>query len=54
MQSGSINRRTVEDMRQDIADLRAKLELNLATNPGVIEQYERREKEVCGFGSAVL
>lgn len=43
---GHFMQRDVDDIRQELDDLRAKLELNLATNSGVIEQYERRQREV--------
>ncbi|EJD01702.1 P-loop containing nucleoside triphosphate hydrolase protein [Fomitiporia mediterranea MF3/22] len=45
-ESGEVQRMSVEDIEQDLANLRAQLELNLATNAGVIETYERRQREI--------
>lgn len=33
-------------MRQELENFRAKLELNMATNPGVVEQFEKRQRQV--------
>ncbi|TDL30065.1 P-loop containing nucleoside triphosphate hydrolase protein [Rickenella mellea] len=41
-----IHQRDAEEIRQELADQKAKLELNSATNAGVIEQYERRQQEI--------
>lgn len=38
--------RTSEEISQDLENQKAKLELNFATNAGVIEQYENRKREV--------
>ena len=36
----------MEEIEGNLETNKAQLELNAATNPGVIEQYERRQKEV--------
>ena len=53
-QSGEIATRSAEEYGDLIENLRAQLELNLVTNAGVIEQYERRQKEVCDMSLFVL
>ncbi|KAI5121182.1 hypothetical protein M0805_005983 [Coniferiporia weirii] len=45
-ESGSINSRDCEDIQQELENLRAQLSLNLATNAGVIEQYEKRKRDI--------
>jgi hypothetical protein len=42
----------VDDLKFELETLRQKLELVLATDPGVIEQYEQRKDEVCSTGSS--
>lgn len=44
----------IDDIQQDLANLKAQLELNLATNAGVIETYERRQREVRCIAFSVL
>jgi structural maintenance of chromosomes protein 5 len=41
-----IELRDTEQLTTDLETERANLEMNLNTNPGVIEQYEKRKKEV--------
>src|SRR5712672_1683921 len=38
--------RSADQLRDELETLRQKLELVLGTDPGVIEQYERRKEEV--------
>jgi hypothetical protein len=59
-QSGKAHERSADQLRDELETLRQKLELVLGTDPGVIEQYERRKEEVrspvspdCHFGSEV-
>jgi hypothetical protein len=46
-QSGKAHERSADQLRDELETLRQKLELVLGTEPGVIEQYERRKEEVC-------
>jgi chromosome segregation ATPase len=39
--------RNMEQLEADLETQKANLEMNLNTNPGVVEQYEKRKKEVC-------
>ena len=39
--------RTTHELRAELETQEANLEMNLNTNPGVVEQYEKRKKEVC-------
>ncbi|KAF7432634.1 Structural maintenance of chromosomes protein 5 [Pleurotus ostreatus] len=41
-----IEQRSAEQLEADLEEQRNRLELNLNTNPGVIEQYERRKQEI--------
>ncbi|KAN0097138.1 P-loop containing nucleoside triphosphate hydrolase protein [Tylopilus felleus] len=43
---GSVHDRTVEELRADLEIQHANLEMIMQTNPGVIEQYERRQAEI--------
>lgn len=45
-QSGKAHERSADQLRDELETLRQKLELVLGTEPGVIEQYERRKEEV--------
>lgn len=38
--------RSLEELQTDLDTQRANLELNLNTNPGVVEQYEKRKRDV--------
>ncbi|SRR6266576_4082876 len=38
--------RSLEELQTELETQKANLELNLMTNPGVVEQYERRKQEV--------
>ena len=46
MQDGSVHDRSVEQLRTDLDVQRANLDMITQTNPGVVEQYERRKNEV--------
>jgi hypothetical protein len=39
----------VDQLKDELETLQQKLELVLATDPGVIDQYERRKEEVCSI-----
>ncbi len=45
-QAGQIANRSADDLRQELSELKAKLDLNLATNSGVVEQFEKRQDDV--------
>ncbi|KAG5721327.1 Structural maintenance of chromosomes protein 5, partial [Termitomyces sp. T112] len=38
--------RTVDELQAELNRQQAKLELNLNTNPGVVEQYEKRKRDI--------
>ncbi|PFH50400.1 hypothetical protein AMATHDRAFT_61100 [Amanita thiersii Skay4041] len=38
--------RSLEELQEEMENQKAKLELNLNTNPGIVEQYERRKAEI--------
>jgi hypothetical protein len=46
-QDGSVHDRSVEQLRTELDVQRANLDMITQTNPGVVEQYERRKNEVC-------
>lgn len=46
--------RTVEELRADLEVHQANLEMIMQTNPGVIEQYERRQADVCPSPFVIL
>ncbi|KDR84246.1 hypothetical protein GALMADRAFT_703330 [Galerina marginata CBS 339.88] len=41
-----IDKRSVEDLQAELETQRANLEMNLNTNPGVVEQYEKRKRDI--------
>ncbi|KIK95336.1 hypothetical protein PAXRUDRAFT_25548 [Paxillus rubicundulus Ve08.2h10] len=43
---GSVHDRTVEQLRAELEIQQANLEMIMQTNPGVVEQYERRKEEI--------
>jgi hypothetical protein len=45
----AIDFRTVEELKAELETQKAKLDLNMITNPGVIEQYEQRKLDVSTF-----
>jgi len=42
-----VDMRGVEELRAELDTARAKLELNMNTDDGVVRQYEKRQEEVC-------
>jgi len=45
-ESGKAHERSADQLRDELETLQQKLELVLGTDPGVIEQYERRKEEI--------
>lgn len=45
-QSGQKDERTAEELHQELATLRAQLEMNMQTNAGVVEQFRKRQAEI--------
>ncbi|EIW76265.1 P-loop containing nucleoside triphosphate hydrolase protein [Coniophora puteana RWD-64-598 SS2] len=43
---GSVHARTVNELRAELETQEANLEMIMQTNPGVVEQYERRKQEI--------
>ncbi|KAI6040437.1 hypothetical protein EDC04DRAFT_1511156 [Pisolithus marmoratus] len=43
---GSVHERTVDQLRAELETQKANLDLIMITNPGVVEQYERRKAEI--------
>ncbi|KAF8967457.1 P-loop containing nucleoside triphosphate hydrolase protein [Flammula alnicola] len=41
-----VDTRTVEELQAELETQRANLEMNLNTNPGVVEQYEKRKRDI--------
>jgi multidrug resistance efflux pump len=41
-----IDTRTLDELQAEMDTQRANLEMNLSTNPGVVEQYEKRKRDV--------
>jgi structural maintenance of chromosomes protein 5 len=44
--SEDVDLRSLEELRAELETQKANLDLNLATNPGVVEQYEKRKRDV--------
>ena len=49
LQSGKAHERTADQLKDELETLQQKLELVLAADPGVVDQYERRKDEVCSI-----
>lgn len=45
-ENGEAHRKTSEEVKDDLQNQRQRLELVLQTNPGVVDQYERRKAEI--------
>lgn len=43
---GDIDMRSLDELQAELDTQRANLEMNINTNPGVVEQYEKRKKDV--------
>ena len=51
-ENGTAEQRDVEELENELETQKSRLDLVIATNPGVIDQYERRRAEVrigCGL-----
>jgi len=46
--SDGVDLRSLDELRAELETQRAALDLNLNTNPGVVEQYEKRKRDVSG------
>ncbi|KAF8887234.1 hypothetical protein CPB84DRAFT_1786919 [Gymnopilus junonius] len=42
----AIDKRSVEELQAELETQQANLEMNLNTNPGVVEQYEKRKRDI--------
>lgn len=42
-----VDLRSVDELQAELETQQANLEMNLNTNPGVVEQYEKRKRDVC-------
>lgn len=52
-ESGKAHERSADQLRDELETLRQKLELVLGTDPGVIEQYERRKDEITSLNKKI-
>ncbi|KAL4076371.1 hypothetical protein J3A83DRAFT_2194372 [Scleroderma citrinum] len=50
---GSVHERTVDQLRAELDVQKANLDMILLTNPGVVEQYERRKEEIEDLGRKI-
>lgn len=50
--SDGVELRTMDELHAELETQQANLEMNLNTNPGVVEQYEKRKKEVSDWSTA--
>jgi len=41
-----VDPRSLDELQAEMDTQRANLEMNLSTNPGVVEQYEKRKRDV--------
>ena len=48
-QGDELARISTDNVREELADKRAELSVSLDANSGVVDAYERREREVRGF-----
>ena len=48
-QSGKLNEMTADGVEAEMQEVKAELEMNLATNGNVLEQFQRRKAEVSLF-----
>jgi chromosome segregation ATPase len=47
--ASGVDFRTVDELQAELETQRANLDMNLNTNPGVIEEYEKRKRDVRAF-----
>ncbi|GLB34268.1 putative P-loop containing nucleoside triphosphate hydrolase protein [Lyophyllum shimeji] len=48
-----VDLRTLDELQADLETQRANLDLNLNTNPGVVEQYEKRKRDIEQLGKTI-
>ncbi|KIL63939.1 hypothetical protein M378DRAFT_78988 [Amanita muscaria Koide BX008] len=51
--SEGVDVRSLDELKEDLETQKANLELNSITNPGIIEQYERRKEEIGNLEGSV-
>lgn len=47
--ASGVDFRTVDELQAELETQRANLDMNLNTNPGVVEEYEKRKRDVRVF-----
>ena len=47
--ASGVDFRTVDELQAELETQRANLDMNLNTNPGVVEEYEKRKQDVRVF-----
>ena len=47
--ASGVDFRTVDELQAELETQRANLDMNLNTNPGVVEEYEKRKQDVRRF-----
>lgn len=52
--ASGVDFRTVDELQAELETQRANLDMNLNTNPGVVEEYEKRKQDVRGFIYLIL
>jgi hypothetical protein len=51
--SSPVDPRSLDELQAEMDTQRANLEMNLSTNPGVVEQYEKRKRDVRRISSTL-
>ena len=52
--ASGVDFRTVDELQAELETQRANLDMNLNTNPGVVEEYEKRKRDVSVFLLAIF
>ena len=52
--ASDVDFRTVDELQAELETQRANLDMNLNTNPGVVEEYEKRKRDVSFFFLLIL
>ena len=47
--ASGVDFRTVDELQAELETQRANLDMNLNTNPGIVEEYEKRKRDVSFF-----
>lgn len=47
--ASDVDFRTADELQAELETQRANLDMNLNTNPGVVEEYEKRKRDVRGW-----